>query len=100
MEKSRQVEFVVFSHQTLRGTVYFKVHPLFDEDPDLQGSALILDVGNLRWRPLQDSDTTFLKGRQETDRDGRKDEWITEGGIECRFPESHMYLYGVTGPTP
>ena len=100
MSKERQVEFIVFSHQTLRGTVYFKVHPLFDEDPDLQGSALILDVGNLRWRPLQDSDTTFLKGRQETDRDGRKDEWITEGGIECRFPESHMYIYGVTGATP
>jgi hypothetical protein len=96
-DKGRAAEFVVHTHQTLRGTVHYKVHPLFDEDPDLQGSALILDVGNVRWRPLTDSDTTFLKGRQETDRDARKDEWITEGGIEVRFPESHMYIYGVTG---
>lgn len=96
-DKGRNAEFIVHSHTTLRGTVYYKVHPLFDEDPDLQGSMLILDVGNLMWRPLSDSDTTFLKGRQETDRDGRKDEWITEGGIQVRFPESHMYIYGITG---
>lgn len=96
-DKNRNFEFVVHTHTTLRGTVHYKVHPLFDEDPDLQGSALILDVGNVRWRPLTDSDTTFLKGRQETDRDGRKDEWITEAGIEVRFPESHMYISGVTG---
>lgn len=98
MDKGRGVEFVLHSHTTLRGTVHYAVHPLFDMDPDLQGSALILDVGNIRYRPLNDSDTTFLKGRQETDRDGRKDEWITEAGIEVRFPESHMYIYGVTGP--
>lgn len=97
MSKDREVDFQVYAHTTLRGTVYFKVHPLFEEDPDLQGSALILDVGNLRVRPLSDSDTTFLKGRQETDRDARKDEWITEMGLELRFPESHMYIYGVTG---
>jgi hypothetical protein len=97
MDKNRNVEFVLHSHTTLRGTAHYAVHPLFDEDPDLQGSALVMDMGNLRWRPLTDSDTTFLKGRQETDRDGRKDEWITEGGIELRFPESFMYIYGVTG---
>jgi hypothetical protein len=93
-EKTRNAEFIVHSHTTLRGTVHYKVHPLFDEDPDLQGNALILDMGNLMYRPLSDSDTVFLKGRQETDRDGRKDEWITEAGLELRFPESHMYLIG------
>lgn len=96
-EKTRNFEFIVHTHTTLRGTVHYKVHPLFDEDPDLQGSALFLDTGNLFYRPLTDSDTTFLSGRQENDRDGRKDEWITEAGLECRFPESHMYVYGVTG---
>ena len=94
-EKSRNAEFIVHSHTTLRGTVHYKVHPLFDEDPDLQGNALFLDMGNLMYRPLTDSDTVFLKGRQETDRDGRKDEWITEAGLECRFPESHEYLMNV-----
>lgn len=94
-EKQRNWEFIVHSHTTLRGTVHYKVHPLFDEDPDLQGSALFLDLGNLRYRPLSDSDTVFLKGRQANDRDSRKDEWITEAGLELRFPESCMYIKGV-----
>lgn len=91
-EKQRNWDFQVHSHTTLRGTIHYKVHPLFDEDPYLQDAGLILDMGNLFYRPLSDSDTTFLKGRQETDRDGRKDEWITEAGLELRFPESHMLI--------
>ena len=94
-EKQRNWEFIVHSHTTLRGTVHYKVHPLFDEDPDLQGSALFLDMGNLRYRPLSDSDTVFLKGRQANDRDARKDEWLTEAGLELKFPESCMYIKGV-----
>lgn len=90
--KDRNWEFMVHSVTTLRGTVHFKVHPLFDEDPDLESAGLYLDLGNLMYRPLNDSDTVFLKGRQERDRDARKDEWITEAGLECRFPESHMLI--------
>lgn len=95
-DKNRGFEFQVHSHTTLRGTIHYKVHPLFDEDPDLQDAALILDMGNLAYRPLSDSDTEFLKGRQETDRDGRKDEWITEAGLELQFPESHMFIKNAT----
>ena len=94
--KERNWEFIVHSHTTLRGTVHYKVHPLFDEDPGLQGNALFLDLGNLRYRPLSDSDTVFLKGRQANDRDSRKDEWITEAGLELRFPESNMYIKNAT----
>ena len=91
-DKQTSAKFTVTSLETLRGTVYFKVHPIYDNDPDLDDSGLFLDMGNLSYRPLSDSDTTFLKGRQETDRDGRKDEWIGEAGLQCLFPESHMYL--------
>lgn len=91
-EKGRDWQFIVHSLQTLRGTIHFKVHPLFDNDPDLRYNGLILDIGNMKFRPLSDSDTKFLKGRQETDRDGRKDEWITEAGLEMHFPESCMYI--------
>ena len=95
VNKERNWEFMVHSHTTLRGTVHYSVHPLFDEDPGLQGNALFLDLGNLKYRPLSDSDTVFLKGRQANDRDGRKDEWLTEAGLELRFPESCMYIKGV-----
>ncbi len=87
-----KIQFEVHSVKTLRGTVHYRVHPLFDEDPSLQGDGLYLDMGYLKYRYLTDSDTEFLKGRQENDRDGRKDEWITECGLELNFPESHMYI--------
>lgn len=91
-ESSTKAKFIVHSLETLRGTVHFKVHPIFDNDSDLEDWGLIMDLGNISWRPLSDSDTQFLKGRQETDRDGRKDEWIGEGGLQCLFPESHMLI--------
>jgi len=91
-EKGTNVKFTVHSVELLRGSVHFKVHPLFDMDSDLEDWALILDLGNLSYRPLTDSDTQFLKGRQETDRDGRKDEWIGECGLQLLFPESHMLI--------
>lgn len=95
-EPKTKARFVVYSHETLFGTVHYKTHPLFTEDPDLTDSGLFLDLGNLRFRPLTDSDTKFLKGRQETDRDGRKDEWITEAGLEMKFPESCGLLQKAT----
>lgn len=95
-EPKTKAKFVVYSHETLWGTVHYKTHPLFTEDPDRTDSGLFLDLGNLRYRPLTDSDTKFLKGRQETDRDGRKDEWITEAGLELKFPESCGYLKDAT----
>lgn len=97
-DKGRNWEFIVHSHTTLRGTVHYSVHPLFDEDPDWTAAAMFLDLGLLRERPLSGSDTTFLKGRQENDRDGRKDEWISEIGLELQFPEAHMIMYGANAP--
>jgi hypothetical protein len=95
IDKERDIEFIVHSIVTLRGTIHFRVHPLFDEDPDLQGAGLFLDLGNLKYRYLTDSDTVFLKDRQARDRDSRKDEWISECGLELRFPESCMYWKNV-----
>lgn len=93
-EPSTKAKFIVYSHQTLFGTVHYKTHPLFTEDPDKTATGLFLDLGNLRYRPLMDSDTMFLNRRQENDRDGGKWEWITEAGLELKFPESHGYLKG------
>lgn len=95
-EPTTKARFVVYTIETLFGTVHFKTHPLFTQDPYLTNNGLFLDLGNLRFRPLSDSDTKFLKGRQETDRDGRKDEWITEAGLEYKFPESGMYIQNLS----
>lgn len=85
----------VVTWETPFGTIHFKTHPLFSRQSNLRYNALLLDVQNLKFRALNDSDTTLLTNRQAPDYDGRKDEWITEAGLEVNFPESCMYLKNV-----
>jgi hypothetical protein len=61
---------------------------------------LILDVQNLKYRYMQGRDTELLKNRQNNGDDFRRDEWLTEAGLECRFPESHMFIQNITNYTP
>lgn len=82
----------ITSWETPFGTVHFGTHPLFNRNPSFRYSAFALDIQNLRYRALNDSDTELLKNRQPNDYDGRKDEWLTESGLEVRYPESHMFF--------
>lgn len=100
MLTSRQGEkttygMTVVQHDTPFGTVYYKSHPLFSQNPTLRYNALFLDVHNLKYRYMDGRDTALLKNRQNNDEDLRKDEWLTEAGLELRLPESHMYLQNV-----
>ncbi len=81
------------------GNLLFKTHPLFNELAPLKNSAFVIDVGSLKYHPLEDSDTELLKNRQPRDYDGRKDEWLTECGIELNFPERFTMINNVTGIT-
>lgn len=74
------------------GTLHFKTHPLFNQQAHLNYDGLIIDINRLKFRPLNDRDTTLLENRQENDTDGRKDEWLTEAGLEVNMPEAHMYI--------
>ena len=93
MEVTYGIEVV--QHKTPHGTVFYKSHPLFN----LRGSrfyydALFLDVHNLVYRPLNDSDTKKVN-RSLPNADKRVDEWITECGLEMRMLESHLWLRNV-----
>ena len=90
----------VVRHLTPFGTIFYKTHPLFSQNPLLRYNALILDVQNLRYRYLQGRDTDLLKNRQNNGDDFRKDEWLSECGLELRFPESHMYIQNVQNYVP
>lgn len=81
------------------GTSCFKVHPLFNDPnmPFLRNSAFCVDLGCLFWRPLTDSDTDVQKMIQLPDADKRKDQFITEGGLELRYPEAFMYIENLGG---
>lgn len=80
------------------GTLYLKSHPLFQRSA-LRTSGFVLDVGCLGWTDMQDSEVTLLKNRQNPDDDGRKDEFLGEGGLIVKAPENHLYLEGITGVT-
>lgn len=90
----------VVSHLTPFGTLYYKTHPLFSQNPTLRFNALFIDVRNLRYRPMVGRDTTLLANRQPNDADYRKDEWFTEAGLEVWYPENFMYLQNVRNYTP
>jgi hypothetical protein len=90
----------IVAHKTAFGTVYYKTHPLFNENDTLRNNALFMDVHNLRYRPMSKRDTQLLKNRQPNDADYRKDEWFTETGLEMRMPESFLYIQNVQDFTP
>ncbi len=84
---------------TAWGDLYFKVHPLFTENPRFTNSAFFTDMGSIKYHSLTDSDTELLDNRQANDYDGRKDEWLTEYGLEFNFPERHMFVDNCGGIT-
>lgn len=90
----------VVKHITPFGTIFYKTHPLFTMNSTLRNNALFVDVGNLRYRYLDGRDTELLTNRQPNDADYRKDEWLTEAGLEVRYPESNLYLQNVQNYVP
>lgn len=80
------------------GTLYLKSHPLFQRAA-LRTTGFVLDVGCLGWMDMNDREITLLKNRQNNDDDGRKDEYLGEGGMVVKAPENHLYLEGITGLT-
>lgn len=78
------------------GDIIFVTHPLFNEKPEYQNSALFIDVWSLVVRPMTDRDVTLRKNIQANDFDGRKDEWIGELGIEFWNPMNHLFVENIS----
>lgn len=67
------------------------------------GVAVDFSAGEVAYRylngqgPGESRDTKLKTNRQSPDKDGRKDEWITECGLQFGQPKVHGLLTGVTG---
>lgn len=85
----------VVSHLTPFGTIHYRTHPLFSENPTLRFTCLLLEVGNLKYRYIKGRDTELLKNRQPNNADYREDEFLTECSMEFRLPQSHMFIQNV-----
>lgn len=80
--------------QTAFGTFNFVAHPLFrNQSEDL---CAVIDMANIKYRPLVGNglsrDTYVETNIQDNSIDGRKDQIITECGLELLLPETHALV--------
>jgi len=85
-----------FGHTVLRvNTVFGNLHivqePLFRGA--YSGQMALIDLKNVAYRPLvgngKNRDTQIMTNVQNNDIDGRKDQILTEAGLEISLPETH-----------
>ena len=84
----------ITSIKTSYGNMNFIAHPLFRGD--MADKAVCLDLSNVSLRHLAGNgisrDTFVETNVQENDIDGRKDQIITEAGLEVLLPETHATI--------
>ena len=88
-----------FGHQvtmvnTIFGNLHFVAEPLF-RGP-WENYCVAVDMANVAYRPLVGNgisrDTFIETNIQANDEDGRRDQIITEAGLEISLPETHAVL--------
>lgn len=78
------------------GNIYFRRHPLFNQSTTLSKCALVLDLGALKYRYVQD--TTAQDNIQANDSDTKKGQWLTEAGLELTIPDTSTFLQNMYYP--
>jgi hypothetical protein len=81
------------------GKINLLTHPLFNQETTTRNSMVIIEPENIKYRPLKNRDTKFYgdgleKNTGWTRRDGLKEEFLTEAGLEYHFPIAWAYLTG------
>lgn len=81
-------------YRTFAGDLLVHLHPQFRRIPGMATSALILDFPFLKYRYMDQRDTSLLENRQGNGEDRRKSEYFTECGLELTQDKVHHYLKG------
>lgn len=87
----------IHEYQSPHGMVKLVRQPIFDESAQYSGHAVAVDMQNVKYRYLANSDTTFLDNRQNNDVDGKKGEYLTEMGLQFMLEKEASVLMGVQG---
>jgi hypothetical protein len=77
----------IIKYMTPHGDLMITKHPLLVGAYD--GYGIVLDMEELSYRPLEDSDTKLKTNIQNNDEDGERDEYLTEAGLELRQVKKH-----------
>lgn len=86
----------IFKYITPFGTYNIMNYQHILEGAVYGGYGVVIDPEAIKYRPLQGRDTKLETNIQANDEDQRKDQYITEAGLEVRNPEKHAVLTGVT----
>lgn len=85
---------------TPMGTINIMTHPLMSLEPTMRNTMTIFEPENLKFRYIDD--TTYKsakdpldKDSEWSDRDGIKEEYLTEAGLEYHHPIGWGYLTGL-----
>jgi hypothetical protein len=88
-----------------QGTLVLKAHPIFSQMTggttggtaftSMNNSAVVLDMGNLKYRYLRDRDVKYQTDLQERGIDGLLAGYIGEAGLEVHHPYTHFMIQGV-----
>lgn len=80
------------------GQLTMKTHPLFSHEPSNQKSMLIFEPKNLRYRYITDTTFNADDGKHgHNSYDGKKEEYLTEAGLEFHHPQSWGWLNNIGG---
>jgi hypothetical protein len=87
------------------GELVMKTHPLWNQYGGSSGNwqgvdswMAILDMNELKYVNLRDSDTKYQKVLQTNDLDGMKSGYLTECSLEMHHPKTHYLIKGLTNP--
>jgi len=69
----------------------------YGTDKEWGGWIVGLDLSDLKYRHLRNSDTKLYINRQAPDVDGQIDEYLTECGLQLNHPRYHGFTKGITG---
>lgn len=85
----------VKTYSTAWGDVDIVYEPYFDEVTSLNGYGVALDLDLIKFVYFMNGVLKAYDDIQESDRDGRKGEWLMEWGVQVNVPKSHAILKGV-----
>ena len=77
---------------TPHGTLMLKAHPLFNENPSFKDWGLVIDPKFVRYRYLRGRDTKYEPNVGNPGDDARKDQYISECGLELSHEVAHAVL--------
>jgi len=81
--------------QIPQGTFFLKSHPFLNTDPVYNKSMFVTNGRGIIRRPLKNRDTKIQQNIQANDADLRKDQWLTEIGMELQFERTQGYFGGI-----